>query len=331
MRAYCTYFDHNYLARGMVLYESLRQHGGSSTLWVLCLSASCYETLKKLSLPGLELISLDEFQSGDAPLLAARQNRSPIEFFFTCTPSLPLFIFNKAADVDEVTYLDGDLCFFTSPELAHAEIGDASIAITPHRFTPPLRGLERYGIFNVGWLTFKRDEAGLACLQWWRERCLEWCYDREEDGRFADQKYLNDWPARFQKVKVLDHPGINLAPWNLSNYRLSLRAGRVFADEYPLIIFHFQGLKQLSANIFDPQWRQYQITPGAVVKKHVYQPYLHELENVTRKLGLERKNIAFNPRLQSAGGKASIWRRGRARLGLWRDVVRGKYIRCPPA
>jgi len=331
MRAYCTYFDHNYLARGMVLYESLRRNGSTDPLWVLCLSDKCHEILSKLALPQLELIRLEEFVSQDAALQAARKNRSPIEFFFTCSPSLPLYIFNKAPAVADVTYLDGDLGFFASPSLAHAEVGDASIAITPHRFPPALRDRERYGIFNVAWLTFKRDQAGLACLKWWRERCLEWCYDREEDGKFADQKYLNDWPERFENVKVLNHPGINLAPWNVSNYRLSVRQGRIFVDDCPLIFYHYQGLKQLADGIFDPQWRQYQVVPDPVLRNQIYLPYLHELEEITSRIGLERRATAFNPRLQTAAGRVSGWQRWSRQLGLRRDVLRGKYLRCPPA
>ena len=136
MRYYCTYFDHNYLPRGLALYDSLRRYGGDFQLWVLCLSDECEQSLQKLKLQGLEAISLREFEAGDIPLQAAKKKRSPIEYFFTCTPSLPLFLFKKIPAMDAVTYLDGDLYFFGDAEEVHAEIGDASIAITPHRFPP---------------------------------------------------------------------------------------------------------------------------------------------------------------------------------------------------
>src|SRR5476651_2229543 len=144
MRYYCTYFDHHYLPRGLALYDSMRQHAGDFELWVLCLSDECERMLQRLNLPGVKTISMREFEAGDAALLAAKQNRSQIEYFFTCTPSLPLFLFKKNPVMDSVTYLDGDLYFFGDAEEIHEEIGEASIAITPHRFPPALRDSERY-------------------------------------------------------------------------------------------------------------------------------------------------------------------------------------------
>src|SRR6266498_2768391 len=188
IRDFCTYFDHRYLYRGLALYHSLNQHCASFRLWVLCMDHVSYEALSRLNPPCMRLISLEEFEAGDHGLLQAKQNRTLIEYYFTCTPSLPLFIFRAAPEVNRVTYLDADLFFFSDVDPVFDEIGDRSIAIIGHRFPGHLRHLEETGIFNVGWVSFKRDEHALACLQWWRERCIEWCYDKIEAGRFADQK-----------------------------------------------------------------------------------------------------------------------------------------------
>jgi glycosyltransferase involved in cell wall biosynthesis len=331
MRYYCTYFDHHYLPRGLALYDSLCRHGRIFELWVLCLSEECEQALQKLKLLGVKTISMREFEAGDAPLQAAKQNRSQIEYFFTCTPSLPLFLFKINPVMDSVTYLDGDLYFFGDAEEIHAEIGEASIAITPHRFPPALRDSERYGIYNVGWITFRRDTNALACLEWWRERCLEWCYDREENGRFADQKYLDCWPSKFAGVKVIEHPGVNLAPWNLSGHQLEWENGRLWVDGRPLLVFHFHGLKQLTRRIFDPQLVRYQVKLGPVSKRRIYRPYLEHLIFTTNRLNIKRSVAGINPRVQDSTSSPSkpTWSGAlQKRRQLRQSVLNETYLFC---
>jgi hypothetical protein len=283
MYHFCTYFDHRYLPQGLALYQSLRDHCPSFTLWVLCLDDQCYATLLQLHLADVELIALEDFESGDEELLKAKANRTLVEYYFTCTPSLPLFVFKNNHDVDLITYLDADLYFFAGPAPLYREIGDCSVAIIAHRFPPYLRHFERHGVYNVGWLSFKRNENGLACLQWWRERCLEWCYDRPEDGRFADQKYLDDWPTRFQGVVVLSHKGANLAPWNLAGYIVHVSSDQVWVDDQPLIFFHYHGLRPiLRGFLYDPAFRQYSYRAPSVVKKRIYAPYIRVLADLSR-------------------------------------------------
>ena len=286
MRYFCTYFDRHYLARALVLYDSLKRHGGEFRLWMLCMDEESYAALAKLRLREINLIRLDELERNDAPLRQAKSNRSLLEYYFTCTPSLPLFILNHNPDVDLITYLDSDLYFFSSIEPLFDEIGNKSIAIIAHRFTEEFRKWEWNGIYNVGWVTFRRDNNGLACLEWWRARCIEWCYDRIEGNRFADQKYLDDWPARFQNVIVLQHKGANLAAWNIKNYELTLRDGTIFVDDQPLIFFHFHAFKQLGGWIYDTQLAKYKAIPSDIVVRNIFAPYLREVISRSKQLGL---------------------------------------------
>lgn len=50
---------------------------------------------------------------------------------------------------------------------------------------------QEYIVFNL--FIFRNNQQGRKVLTWWRKACLEWCYNRFEDGRFGDQKYLDDW------------------------------------------------------------------------------------------------------------------------------------------
>lgn len=331
---FCTYFDKHYLTRGLALYRSLREHCPEFRLWVLCMDDT-YNTLTELNLPGVYLISLKEFEQNDEALRIAKTNRSLIEYYFTCTPSLPLYILNHYPEVDLITYLDADLFFFSNPVVLFEEMKNASIAIIAHRFPAKLKNLEIRGIYNVGWLSFRRDVNGLDCLQWWRDRCIEWCYDRTENGKFADQKYLDDWTSRFQKVVVLEHKGANVAPWNLGNYHLSCQhRNSLTVDDQPLIFFHFHGLKEIVSWCYDPRWRNYGEAPSLLLRRQVYTPYIKVLLDLRHRMllsfdarpisGLNR--LGLNQQKIPCIRTRFIVNQFRRLLSICKNIVTGEYI-----
>ncbi|MGB7066492.1 MAG: hypothetical protein WBF55_15235, partial [Syntrophobacteria bacterium] len=79
MLYYCTYFDINYLIKGLALYRSLVRQAIPFRLWVLCFDEPTYEILRHLELPEIVPISLAEFEEGDAELLGVKANRSRVE------------------------------------------------------------------------------------------------------------------------------------------------------------------------------------------------------------------------------------------------------------
>lgn len=278
---FCTYFDRNYLWKGLALYRSLLLNVSRPfTLWVLCFDEETYHVLSKLNLHGMALISAQEFEAGDEALLKAKDNRTRLEYYWTCTPSLPLFIFRHNPEVDLITYLDADLFFYSSPTPIYEELGDRSILIVGHRFSPHLEHLQVYGIYNVGCLCFRRDDYGLDCLNWWRERCLEWCYNRLEGDRMGDQKYLDDWPSRFPGVVELQHPGAGLAPWNLSRFNLREIDNQLRVNSAPLVFYHFHNFKIVNKWVYYAGLGNYQQTMGLLIMRCVYAPYIRELKGI---------------------------------------------------
>src|SRR5262245_15203536 len=106
MYYFCTYFDHRYMSRGLALYRSLRQHCRSFRIWMLCMDSEAYRALVEFDLPEVCPVTLEELESEDLILLRAKQSRSLLEYYFTCTPSLPLFVLNRCPDAGRITYLD---------------------------------------------------------------------------------------------------------------------------------------------------------------------------------------------------------------------------------
>jgi hypothetical protein len=277
-QVYCTYFDENYLSRGLALYHSLRRHVPDARLWVLCLSDVCHRALQKLDLPGLVVYSLADFEAADPDVAATRATRKAIEYYFTWTPAWLRFVRDRESDAEWVTYLDGDLYFFNSPDPIYDELRDASVAITPHRFVPKLARMVKFGIYNVGWVSARNDRDGREVIEWWRRKCIDWCYDYVDDGRFADQGYLDAFPKMSPRVKAIEHPGVNLAPWNVDNHRISAADGEVRIDgKWPLIFFHFQGLRRDLGPFFFTSHRRHRAPFPATVRRHIYKPYLDEV------------------------------------------------------
>ena len=241
---FCTLFDLNYLPRGLVLYRSLERHCEDFRLRVFCMDGETKELLDRLRLPHLTAIGLDELEAHDRELLAVKPTRTQVEYCWTATPAVCAYALETEPELEAITYLDADLMFFRDPEPIWREFGDDSVLIVPHRYAPQWKPHEETsGTYNVEFMTFRRDERGLEALHWWRDRCLEWCYFRVEDGKMGDQKYLDDWPERFPGVHVLEHPGGGLAPWNVERYELARRNGSVLVDERELVFYHYHSLR----------------------------------------------------------------------------------------
>jgi hypothetical protein len=323
MRHFCTYFDSNYFLRGLTLYRSLQATGCEFTLHVLALDERTHSTLSALRVPDLRSIRLDQLESWEPALQVAKTNRKQIEYYFTLSPILPLFILEGNPSIEIITYLDADLYFYRSPEPLFRELGDQSILITEHRFPQYLREKEKFGRYNVQYQSFRRDPQGLACLERWKQQCLRWCYDRLEDGKFADQKYLEEWPALYDRLVVSQHKGAAVAPWNWATHPIQLAGNAVTVGGDPLIFFHFHGVK-----IFNP----YFISNGLVdfglmpymLRRWFYVGYLRQLRATKRWLGtLGIDGFMLRDRFLRSGGIRDRYLRGGAiKTATLAEIVR---------
>lgn len=249
-RHFCTLFDRGYVFKGVAMLRSLFRFCPGAHVHVLCMDEETRAVLSALDFPAITCIALADFE--DAAMLEAKQSRNVAEYCWTLTPCLPWYVLQRDAAIDAITYLDADLYFYSALQPLFDEIGDASVAIIEHRFTPRLQHLEVNGRFCVEWVGFRRDAEGLACLERWRAQCLEWCYARLEDERMGDQKYLDAWPRDYRSVHVLQHAGAGLAPWNFDRYQFGQRAdGSFTVDGAPLVFYHFHQFQLLEGGRFD--------------------------------------------------------------------------------
>ncbi len=324
MNHYCTFFDRGYLIQGLSLWRTLAAHDADAVLWVLALDDDTAAAMREIGGTWLRVVPLAELEAGDAELAVAKANRTLVEYYFTLQACWPRWLLARHPEMDRVTEIDADMAFFSNPApvFAAMDAARASVLVTAHRFPVGLRHYEQHGKFNVGFLSFRRDAAGLACLDVWRSRCLAWCYDRVEDGKYAGQRYLDDWPARLgSAVLVLPHPGVNLAPWNWAAHRSEIGSGCVVrVDGQPLVVFHFARFRPLAGTWW---WQSGQLDYGVMpgrLRNAIYGHYWRALASAQNELRAVRPGFDF-PR--------SSARRGRnfARGLLLRTVFGSDWLR----
>ena len=222
-------------------------------MFVVCHDEISRVILSQLQLPNVVIVPMHSVEERDDPLLQAKSNRTQVEYYWTATPTIILWLLANNPEVDVLTYLDADLYFFSSPDPIFAELGQGSVLIHEHRFPNRLLHLEKHGKFNVGLLSFRNNQSGLAVLCWWRQRCLEWCHGYVDGEKYGDQAYLDRWPEQFSEVVVLKHPGAGLAPWNHENYEMTRNSdGILRVDGLPVVFYHFHSFAYVSPEIVIP-------------------------------------------------------------------------------
>ncbi len=275
---FVTLFNSNYLSRGMVLYKSLAANCPAFHLYVVAFDDATFNYLKQHPEPHLTAISLVEFE--DEKLNSIKNSRSATEYCWTCTPTTVLFAIQNFK-LDHCIYIDADLCFYANPQTLMDEWEKSSILITEHRYTPQYDQSAESGIYCVQFVGFKNNEAGMRALNYWRDACITWCYARSEDGKFGDQKYLDDWTTRFEGVHVLKHLGGGVAPWNMQQYQFKARNGKILGTEilsgkqFESVFFHFHGVKIYKDNCASLTGESYEMNPDAL--NLFYKPYILKL------------------------------------------------------
>ncbi len=243
--AFCTILDAAYLAQGLVLLRSLRRVETPFDIYALCMDTTSESLLHALALPGVVPVSVSDLEAQHGDFRAVKQMRTRAEYAWTAKPVFCEHLLDGGS-IDAVVLLDADLVFFTDLTSILDELSDASVLITPHRYADECRDwAETWGTYNSQLVAFRRDGEGLRAVRWWKKRCLEWCHEQPEPGLYGDQKHLDDWPDRFERVRVLEDEAAGVAPWNSRRYRIDGvdDPDRPLVDGRPIIFYHCASLR----------------------------------------------------------------------------------------
>lgn len=275
MEHFVTLFDSGFLPQGLALYASLQNQGEPFILWVVCMDKLVEFAIGKMGNDNLKAIPLHQVEEMFPELLTIKPQRSRGEYCWTLTSFSYAAVMAQRSDIERVTYVDADVFFFgpASRLLSEMDAVNADVLLTEHAYAPEYAQESTAGIYCVQFLPIRNNEIGRIIMRWWQERCIEWCFARYENGKFGDQKYLDDWTIRWGKsVAVLKAKHLTLAPWNVDYYAPNSDA---------MGIYHFHGLR-IYASHHVRLWIYYKISNSLC--ERIYGTYVTALKRALAKI-----------------------------------------------
>lgn len=269
---FCTYFDGNYILRFLSLYYSLKKFNFEFNFYILTLDEKATSFFDNKNFENVFIIKIQEIEQCYPELLNAKKNRSLIEYYFTLSPFLPMFI-RQRYGLEILSYLDADFYFFKNPKnFILKNIFENSVVLIKQNSHP------KYGFYNMGWIdyNFTYPET-LDVIKIWSKQCINWCRDIPLDNKYADQKYLDTWTTSLKKIKILAPNYSCLSPWD---------DNRVIEKNFDSMkAFHFHGY-DLNKNEFTTGFHLYNKIPSKKILEKIFIPYTKELFFLSQKYNL---------------------------------------------
>ncbi len=236
----------NYLAYVRVLMASLIKIHPEYKLF-LCLADRLEHYVDPVAEP-YTIIEAEQIGIPDFNDFAQRYDI--MELNTAVKPYMFRWLFNNT-DLDAVIYLDPDIQVFSRFDRLESMLSDgASAVLTPH-ITRPLEDDKspndytflQTGVFNLGFITFRRCNESLDFIDWWERRLRQQCIVDFPAGLFVDQKWCDLAVCFLDNLKILRDVGYNAAYWNLAQRKVSkANHDPWLVNQHPLVFFHFSGV-----------------------------------------------------------------------------------------
>ncbi|MDA9768204.1 hypothetical protein N9C71_03330 [Candidatus Pelagibacter sp.] len=258
-----------------------------SKVFILCLDNFSYVLFKKLNKNNVFLVKLDDLNIIYS-LNKIYNNRNYLSFIFTLKPILIFYVLNKIKKKSFLIYLDSDIYFTGTPNKLLKNVTNSSIFLTKHNFSKKNIDKKRFGIFNAGFVAFCSDFYGKKYLKLWMIECIKCCDLNLAKNTWGDQMYLNRFNKKNNKIKFLDTEIFNLAPWNISNYSLSLKNNKLFCNGKEVIFYHFQDSMIINSKIIIMGLSNYYVNINPIIKK-LYLNYFFIISKFLIKYNFKQK------------------------------------------
>ncbi len=280
---YCTITSKYYLPRALCLFNSFIPFLRNKFFAFFCTDFEGADILKSLKLKNAMIFNPDDFETSF--LKKIKNNRNLSEYSWTCKSIIINYAMNLDIEADWFIYLDSDMMVFSDPDNILLNKLDYNSIITPHNFANKkfFKYEKNVGIYNAGYIAFKKNKEGEKILQWWKEQCIKACNSTVSDVSYGDQKYLNYLPELFKGVYKSINEGLNIAPWNIENYKITKCNDKIYLDEKELLIFHFQGIEIYGYNIYD-LYRGIELRITYKLFKYIYSLYMDGMINAFKEI-----------------------------------------------
>ena len=196
------------------------------------------------------------------------------------------YFFDAYTSYENFIYLDPDILVYNNFEELEKQLASFEIILTPH-FTTPINddfhptenAILNAGLYNLGFLALKRGFNSNKLINWWARQLETKAYVDFEKGMFTDQIWLNFAPLYFEKVLIFNHPGYNMAYWNLHERFLN-QQNEVIKNEknYPLVFYHFSGFKTANPELISSYQNRYNFSQRQDIRP-IFENYILQLSN----------------------------------------------------
>jgi hypothetical protein len=250
---FCTIVARNYLPLARALAASCAQYHPGAVVYVLVL-----DDVEDAVVTELPLVLVKP-----ADLAVSREEWHQMAAIYTvlemATAAKPWLLSHLLKETGgAIVYLDPDVQAQSRFVELEGLAPEPVVVLTPHLTTPKPRddalgeeeALLMYGTFNLGFITVLPGAEPF--LKWWQGRLRRRCLDAPSRGLFVDQRWMDMAPSFFD-VRILRHPGYNVAFWNASERQVeSTPEGgyRVLGNQLRFV--HFSG--------FDPRDQERMLT-----------------------------------------------------------------------
>ena len=243
--AVLTIVSNNYLHYARTLMQSVKEHHPEAHRYCVIVdtdpapAAALKEEFDTLTLDELNLPFGDEFMF----------QYTILELNTAVKPWALQQLLNRGHS--SVFYIDPDICLYKPLNEVNALLNDgASLVLTPHLLAPMTDSkspnelaIRVAGTYNLGFCALSKQAAAYEFLTWWQGKLKHDCVVDIARSIFVDQSWIDLAPGMFDNVKVLRHPGYNVAYWNIAQRSVKQDGDYFLVDQRDLVFFHYSGIE----------------------------------------------------------------------------------------